>query len=783
MRNQNRRIKEKSNKGFSLFTVMVAVSFVGILGLLVLYIAMANFQMKITDMKGKDGFYTAERALEEVRVGLQQDVGEAMSTAYIKVLETYSKDFEGDQTSQSESLDELRQAEFKELFVKELRQLLKSPSDPGYYDIKKLNKYLDMTKEGSAKIIDESKETLYVTNPEGKQPVMTQDLSNGVLLKNIRSVYVDPVGRAAIIDTDIRLGIPKVEFPTPSTLPDLMNLSIVADKGISCQGKDPVTPTVISGDVYAGIPDRADRNGVSVQLDPGTSLQIENGRRFVCQGSINVENGSKFLNQGVGALWAKGINVSSGTVSLTGKTYLSDDLTVQAGNNSKITIEGAYVGYGSPDSARESKFKDNFYKDAKDTELDSSIIINGKNTTMDLSKAEEITIAGKSYIASSKIPSGNEAQNQNDIMMGESLTVKGTQLAYLLPQELIGDGTYKNPMSFEEYSKSQPDIQTDKPVAAWGNKTLSQIGVDENEPVKTVYFNDNSKSGTVFVYLYLNFTDDVKASEYMQMYYQTGKIKDNMDKYLSFYFGDSAGIKVNNSQNYLRYITKGNVLVYDGKEKKGSLNTASTPMENTIASQDYKNYQNIWYSLNRNMTSNVDDKKVIKNPDGSVHHYVADYKQTVFSNLVDEKRMKEFLKDKNQFYEFTMSDGSGLKALLMDNEKKEAYVINSQTNSEKLRLVVCTGNVKIEDNVKFQGIIVAKGTITLGSGVHLIAEPKEAMKVFQAQTADGTFSPKDIFWEGKDFVLGNSIVNNDGTQVSDFYDLAECVTYENWKKK
>lgn len=762
---------------------MVAVSFVGILGLLVLYIAMANFQMKITDMKGKDGFYTAERALEEVRVGLQQDVGEAMSTAYIKVLETYSKDFEGDQTSQSESLDELRQAEFKELFVKELRQLFKSPSDLDYYDIKKLNKYLDMTKEGSAKIIDESKETLYVTNPEGKQPVMTQDLSNGVLLKNIRSVYVDPVGRAAIIDTDIRLGIPKVEFPTPSTLPDLMNLSIVADKGISCQGKDPVTPTVISGDVYAGIPDRADRNGVSVQLYPGTSLQIENGRRFVCQGSINVENGSKFLNQGVGALWAKGINVSSGTVSLTGKTYLSDDLTVQAGNNSKITIEGAYVGYGSPDSARESKFKDNFYKDAKDTELDSSIIINGKNTTMDLSKAEEITIAGKSYIASSKIPSGNEAQNQNDIMMGESLTVKGTQLAYLLPQELIGDGTYKNPMSFEEYSKSQPDIQTDKPVAAWGNKTLSQIGVDEIEPVKTVYFNDNSKSGTVFVYLYLNFTDDVKAAEYMQMYYQTGKIKDNMDKYLSFYFGDSAGIKVNNSQNYLRYITKGNVLVYDGKEKKGSLNTASTPMENTIASQDYKNYQNIWYSLNRNMTSNVDDKKVIKNPDGTVHHQVANYKQTVFSNLVDEERMKEFLKDKNQSYEFTMSDGSGLKARLMDNENGEAYVINSQTNSEKLRLVVCTGNVKIEDNVKFQGIIVAKGKITLGSGVHLIAEPKEAMKVFQAQTADGTFSPKDIFWEGKDFVLGNSIVNNDGTQVSDFYDLAECVTYENWKKK
>ncbi len=48
--------------------------------------------MKITDLKGKDSFYTAERAIEEIRVGLQEDVGDSMSEAYIKVLETYNKD-------------------------------------------------------------------------------------------------------------------------------------------------------------------------------------------------------------------------------------------------------------------------------------------------------------------------------------------------------------------------------------------------------------------------------------------------------------------------------------------------------------------------------------------------------------------------------------------------------------------------------------------------------------------------------------------------------------------
>lgn len=74
-----RKKAKQQNRGFSLFTVIIAVSLVGILGMLILYIALSNFQMKITDLKGKDSFYTAERALEEIRAGLQEDVGDAMS--------------------------------------------------------------------------------------------------------------------------------------------------------------------------------------------------------------------------------------------------------------------------------------------------------------------------------------------------------------------------------------------------------------------------------------------------------------------------------------------------------------------------------------------------------------------------------------------------------------------------------------------------------------------------------------------------------------------------------
>ena len=63
-----------------------------------------------------------------------------------------------------------------------------------------------------------------------------QNLTAGILLRNLKVVYVDPQGLASIIETDIALGIPKVQFPPPSTLPALMNMIIVANGGIICEG-------------------------------------------------------------------------------------------------------------------------------------------------------------------------------------------------------------------------------------------------------------------------------------------------------------------------------------------------------------------------------------------------------------------------------------------------------------------------------------------------------------------------------------------------------------------
>ena len=152
-----RELQTKSNSGFSLITVILAVGLVGILVMLVAYIVIANFRMKMSGLKEKDAFYTAERALEEIRTGLQEDVAEAMSEAYTNVMESYNESVK----SGDAAMDAQRQAAYEREFLTILQKRLRgSEKRARYYDITKLRNYVDLDKEDS---FDKTKESLVVT--------------------------------------------------------------------------------------------------------------------------------------------------------------------------------------------------------------------------------------------------------------------------------------------------------------------------------------------------------------------------------------------------------------------------------------------------------------------------------------------------------------------------------------------------------------------------------------------------------------------------------------------
>lgn len=790
------KTKRQQNQGFSLFTVLIAVSFVGILGLLVLYIALSNFNMKITDLKGKDSFYTAERALEEIRTGLQEDVGNAMSKAYTQVLESYNVE----NRSQDSSMDRQRQSEFQDCFITELMRTLRvSKTEDNIYNMERLRGYVDLE-------YDESKESLIITNPAGSAPLMKavknvgkNTENNGVLLKNLKVIYVDEKGRASIICTDIRLLVPEVQFPTPSTLPDLMNMIVVADKGIVCEGSES-TPTSINGSIYAGnLPSAlAADSETSIKVIPGASLNVESGDKVVCKGEISVGLNSTFTSAGSVNLWARGLNADSvQNVSLSGSTYFADDLTV-TGKNNNVKISGNYYGYGSYESATSDDCvaKDQYEKSGlTGAALSSAIVINGKNTTLDLSDTQKLMIAGRNYIASSKVKANNRS-NTNDVATGESLTVKGTQLAYLVPKEVLGASG--NPLTYDAYlsllnGAEDISVNWDAAVEAWGGRSLRDIGVDSEKPVQTVFYNDG------FVYFYLNFTDAQKSADFMQMYYQNNPtVKANMDKYLSFYFGgEDSGITVKDADSYLRYITNGNALSYSGADAQGNMRQATSVNPGEKILQEQVGYQNSWYALNRKMITSYDllNKAVKEDGEGKTHDET-DGDRSVYDNLVNEKKMINYINDNvtdgTKKYVFTASaEDGGLTAIMYHNGESGVKQILkiSQSDADKLRLVVCTGDVEIEAGVKFQGIIMAKGTITLKAGAQLESAPLEAARVFQAQMrsyGDGTsIKPQDFFWEGDKYVLGNSASSGkkDTLNGSDTYSIADCVSYENWKKE
>ena len=123
----NRWKKSRDNRGMSLVMVIGTVALVSILVVIVLSLSLMNIQMKSVYKKSADNFYDAEAAMDEIRTGLQQDVADAATTAYLSVMSQYSA---------SSYQDAVRQSTFRELYRKELKKKIGQTMDDTHYVMK-----------------------------------------------------------------------------------------------------------------------------------------------------------------------------------------------------------------------------------------------------------------------------------------------------------------------------------------------------------------------------------------------------------------------------------------------------------------------------------------------------------------------------------------------------------------------------------------------------------------------------------------------------------------------
>lgn len=780
-----RRKYQLNNGGSTMLIVMVAIALISVLATVLMSMSYMNYNMKVTEYNSKKNFYSAEVVLDQINVGLQKEMSDSLEDAYVRSMQRYTLDD-----------DETRNANFANYYISELTTRLRTAALDSQYQIAPIDTDGDGAYDcGLVHYLDSELQAAYASGDliiESLSPKMQsvaisktdesgniQYESQGLMLYNLYISYTDANDFTTVIETDIRLKTPTLTLVTKTAMPNVFDYCMVADAGIS-GGSTGVVAT-IKGNVYAGNDTTMDEGGVS--CNSSHNWTFDGDSKLVSAGPLKVAHGATFTSSSDTECWFESIHLpknntaTSGILSLMGKTYVKDDLTIE-GNKATVTLSGDYNGFGYGATAGES----------------SAIILNGKNATLDMTGLERLKLGGNAYIQTSKVTYNvnNEAgfteNNNTDILTGNALAVKSDQIAYLVPAECVGvNGTEvligKNPMNEQEYRawKSYEDkrIAGDATYknyqAVCLTKETNLLGKSLNSyqlntpAYKTVF---RTVNGATLCYLYLNLKED-GADDYYAEYYYAAETR--MNRYITTYNNRI----LMNEATMKEHSTRGTVLAYalDTEAAVGDISlmestiNSATPQESIdelIA--DYEANAGRYNRLKAKLTveaSDVSDEELAK---------------TVYSNLINESVMNAIPANNVvvESYEFP-TIGLTTKAVFVNNRNKAPYTYTD----EDVSVIVATGDVYLQKN--FDGLLITDGKIILDNGVSQIIPNKTLVlkTLRQMETGGGEDAMSLIakyFKNGSQYSLETKL-SGEVTNSMAGQSMGELVIYENWRKQ
>lgn len=780
MKNLKKWKENSDNRGFSFVLVIVAIGVVSLLIAVVLLVAYQNYQMKVTGLKSEDNFYSAEQVLDEIKAGLQGDMSSSVSEAYSYVMEHYTE---------TSGQDGARNWYFQTQYVDRLYKRLSKNEALGEYDLARLGEYViqGSPEEAAAGAMvtaqDSAADGVTVEYRDGSKvelscavassPVMLAaddddtlvvgdkplkfSYDKGVTIQGLTVKYTNSKGYLSVVATDLVLGIPAINFTQTTTSPDVLSYAVIAEGGVKLED-NLGSRANIEGNMYAG----------AIEID-NANLTIEARDYLIVKDGITVKTTASntrdlpeekyHLVYDGGALWTDSLTLDGAAVRLDGESYVRDDLTLN-GNGSVASIGGSYLGYSNPDLLVN-------VTDAAST--NSAIIVNGRNSVIDFEDLDNLLLAGNAFI-----DVGNSGYFKDDsekaIRMGESIAIKGNQLAYFAPASAIrvANGTIVesgNPMVVQldkdaKLSDLSIYLNTQVRLKELGGKTLGSLDIDANDCQKYIVQKENT-NGTLTVYVYMDL-DEKQASAYYNAYYG-----EDLEVYAKLFLpklSDDFGETFNKSLSQMnRMEVNGNAATAAG----------SNLTHSDSIRQEAIGYDNAFKALCKKLILSysvlTDDEK--------------DEKATVFSNLVDEDAFNNFVALKGNKAVFS-TPVTEMKALLVKGNYKVT------TSDSAVRLIVATGDVDV--SADFKGLIVCKGRITIQNGADITAVPEETAAVFQCiygtdknevQYKNETVSPMYFFKEGEQYLLNGIasgyVVDTLGEQIN----LIDYIKFENWKKQ
>lgn len=739
--------KRNSNRGGALLSVVIVMAIAGILGALAISIAYTNFTMKAVDKKAKDNFYSAEKVLEEICVGLEKEASDQYKVAYTAVMSEYSP---------SKEIEDM-QSEFKNLFVVGLIDEIKLNGNSSKYDVGD-----KATATGLYQYVKNNYGTANYTISSTDNRVDT--LEDGLALRNVNVTYQDG-NYFNEITTDIKISIPAVHFSKVSAMPEIAEYSFIAEGGTEILGSsNPQTTTGLNlvGKAYNGV----DTNGVSITLNQGSHFDASNPKSIlvVSKGEVSLAGSSVLKTGNKTAFWADSIETetasSSNTIDLEGRTYVKDDTTL-SGSGNTLKLSGQYYGFSNNDS---------------DASGSSSIIINGRDTSINMSDLDTLVVAGTSFVGTKAFTQTGGSQGQ-DILMGDSIAIKSNQLAYLVPTECAG--ITSNPMTYAQYS-ALPDGWQEQALGTYISMIRGTIASYGDVQIVPVFEPDTGDGGTV--YLYLNFANSDVASRYYMDYYKVNRSV--VDNYLNTYL---QGFQFSSATNNLtRIVTQGNYLIpFTGTATETSPDAqyVGSTGDAALAVQELTNYSSSFNAL---------CKKLITNESALTS---TEKEGTVYSNIVDEVEIEEFIEalkgiDEDELDANVSIDANDVaiingevKVIVVDNNGdregslKSAFAYNVST-SDKKGLIIATGDVTISGD--WEGLIICGGKLNvIGTTSNLVHNPEAIGKAMQmgCEVGGESFKVLNFFTSGNNYVAGSF---GDAAEMTD---VRNCISYENYKSE
>lgn len=743
--------------------VVGTVSIVAILVTIMLVMGLFNYQMKVTNRGSKQNFYDAEQVLDEIRLGLQQDASVAMSAAYVETCNSYDEENMLENTKR-----------FNNLYLERVRESVASPKNSSHYDTDHLLGFLD----------EKVKNHTTLTTSKGRNPVLSVS-SKGVVLKNLYLTYINEEDYVSRVATDIHIKIPDMNFSGAQNVPNLLQYCLVANKGITTEsGTETVT---FDGNVYAG---NTGNSNPEFWANSSKEVNIAAGRTLVVEDRIRLGRGSLKLEK-EGEIWAKDVEIqSSGQMLLDGSAYIENDLTLLSGD---MVVTGKYQGFGNPKAALQSEAvkEAGLQNDVEENPADysSAVIVQGggisTKSKLDFSSTDRLMLAGNAYIGDSKV------------FMGESLTVRSNQIAYLVPEScMMGLSNPIPPDTRDAHlgiTASDTEEEKKSKEQAFKGQLLFRVQTGVSSGVEDVVQMVDQRG---FYYYYMKFSNAKTASQYFASNIEraeSARLKGYTDYYLS-----EAKINPSADKNL-----NGNVLVYDEngisvigdtiEEGNQDITQESETMRRLV------NYYDMFHALKTNLTR---DYASLTGAQKS--------RERVYDNVFDDKKffvriapgIKLSYQRGNKVYAGIIVGGGANYDMslssITSSARSAARKKFGQDKDVEVCLVIADGNLVIDES--FDGLIICgekvkikpKSTgdpnIRLGTadpvGIaglsDVVFHPMDSIGNVQSGRVDEEYTLKDFMY-GSEMYLGKSFATEG--RGDNRIALEDLVVYENWSKQ